>query len=60
MFQSLFDSFAGFHAFWLIWAAAGLCVLAICIVVASALVNESDEPFVHAARRSDDEPEIIV
>jgi hypothetical protein len=59
MFQSLSTALAGFHAFWLIWAAAGLGILAICILVSSALVDESDEPFVHSTQRAEDEPEVI-
>ncbi|SAK75977.1 hypothetical protein AWB81_03609 [Caballeronia arationis] len=60
MFHTLASSFVEFNAFWLIWAAAGVLFLAVCIVIASAITSEQEEPFERAAPRSDNKRKIIV
>jgi type IV secretory pathway component VirB8 len=60
MFHTLVSSLVEFNAFWLIWAAVGVLILAACIVIASAITSETTEPYFSAARRSDDERKMIV
>jgi hypothetical protein len=60
MFHSLVSSLAEFNAFWLIWAAVGVLFLAVCIVVASAIRSEAEEPFYSAAPRRADDRKLII
>jgi hypothetical protein len=60
MLQSFLHSLAESNALWLIWAALGVLVLALCIVVASVMLRESDEPLYVAARGESDKGKMIV
>jgi hypothetical protein len=60
MLHSFIDSLVESHALWLIWAAAGVLFLALCVVIASAIRSESEEPFYSAAPRRNDDNEMIV
>ncbi|MDR5742772.1 hypothetical protein QCE73_06330 [Caballeronia sp. LZ029] len=60
MLQSFFHSLVESNALWLIWAAVGVLILALCIVFASVLLSDSDEPLYRAAPRRDDDAKITI
>jgi hypothetical protein len=59
MIDSFVSSQPEFNAFWLIWAAVGVVILAVCIAIASSLYSESDEPFYSASNRADDDRDML-
>ncbi|MDR5811634.1 hypothetical protein [Caballeronia sp. LZ019] len=62
MLHSFLHSLVESNALWLIWAAVGVLILGFCIVFASAVLGDSDEPLYRAAsatRRDDDGPMIV-
>ncbi|SAK63291.1 hypothetical protein AWB77_02258 [Caballeronia fortuita] len=60
MFQSFVHSLVESNALWLIWAAVGVLILALCIVFASVVLSDSDEPLYRAASRRDDDGKMTV
>ncbi|MFM0521427.1 MULTISPECIES: hypothetical protein [Caballeronia] len=60
MLQSFLHSLVESNALWLIWAAVGVLILALCIVFASVLLTDSDEPLYRAAPRRDDDAKITI
>lgn len=60
MFQSFLHSLVESNALWLIWAAVGVLILALCIVFSSVMLGDSEEPLYQAASRRDDEGEMTV
>lgn len=60
MLQSFLHSLVESNALWLIWAAVGVLILALCIVFASVLLSDSDEPLYRAAPRRDDDTKITI
>lgn len=60
MFHSFLHSLVESNALWLIWAAAGVLILALCVVFASVVLGDSDEPLYRAASREDDDRKMIV
>ncbi|WP_250464737.1 hypothetical protein [Caballeronia sp. GAFFF2] len=60
MFLSFFHSLIESNALWLIWAAVGVVFLGLCIVFASVLLGETDEPLYRAAPRDSDSGKMIV
>lgn len=60
MFHTLMSSLVEFSAFWLIWSAVGLLFLAVCIVVASAITSDPEEPLHGATQAADEERKMIV
>jgi hypothetical protein len=60
MFQSFLHSLVESNALWLIWAAAGVMFLALCIVLASVMLRETDEPLYAATPRQDDNGKMTV
>jgi signal peptidase I len=55
MLLSFLHSLIESNALWLIWAAVGVLILALCIVFASVVLSDSDEPLYKAASRRDDD-----
>ena len=60
MFQSFLHSLIESNALWLIWAAVGVLILALCIVFASVVLADSEEPLYRAASRRNDDGKMIV
>jgi len=62
MLQSFLHSLAESNALWLIWAAVGVLILGFCILFASVVLGDSDEPLYNAASatRRDDDGSMIV
>ncbi|KND61891.1 hypothetical protein BVER_05957c [Candidatus Burkholderia verschuerenii] len=60
MFHSFLHTLVESNALWLIWAALGLMVLALCIVFASVVLRESDDPLYGATQQQDDDSKLIV
>jgi hypothetical protein len=60
MLQTFLHSLVESNALWLLWAAAGVMFLALCIVLASVMLRETDEPLYTATPRSNDDGEITV
>jgi hypothetical protein len=60
MFYSFLHSLAESNALWLIWAACGVMVLALSMVLASVMLRESDEPLYVPARAEDEKGKMIV
>jgi hypothetical protein len=60
MLQSFLHSLVESNALWLIWAAAGVLFLALCIVLASVMLRESDEPLYTASPRQNDDGKVTV
>ncbi|KIG10482.1 MULTISPECIES: hypothetical protein [Caballeronia] len=62
MLQSFLHSLVESNALWLIWAAVGVLILGFCILFASVVLGDSDEPLYHAgpASRRDDDGSMIV
>ncbi|SAK67609.1 hypothetical protein AWB79_03446 [Caballeronia hypogeia] len=60
MLQSFLHSLVESNALWLIWAAVGVLILALCIVFASVVMRDSEEPLYRAASRRDDDGKMIV
>jgi signal peptidase I len=60
MLHSFLHSLIESNALWLIWAAVGVLILGFCIVFASVVLGDSDEPLYRAASRRDDDGEMIV
>jgi hypothetical protein len=59
MIHSFLHTLVESNALWLIWAALGLMVLALCIVFASVVLRESDDLPYGAASRPDDDKLIV-
>lgn len=55
MFHSFLHSLVESNALWLIWAAVGVLILAVCIVFASVVLRDSDEPLYESVARPDDD-----
>ena len=60
MLQSFLHSLIESNALWLIWAAVGVLILALCIVFASVVLGDADEPLYRAASRRDNDSKMIV
>jgi HAMP domain-containing protein len=60
MLQSFLHSLIESNALWLIWAAVGVLILGFCILFASVLLGESEEPLYRAASRRDDDSKMTV
>jgi hypothetical protein len=60
MLQSFLHSLAESNALWLIWAAFGVLFMALCIVLASVMLRESDEPLYSPSPAKDDDGKMIV
>jgi signal peptidase I len=52
MLQSFLHSLVESNALWLIWAAVGVAILGFCIVFASVVLGDSEEPLYRAASAS--------
>jgi hypothetical protein len=55
MFHSFLHSLVESNALWLIWAAVGVLILALCIVFSSVVLRDSDEPLYEAVSRPDND-----
>ncbi len=60
MLQSFLHSIVESNALWLIWAALGVLVLSLCIVFASVMMHESDEPLGRVTHEPADDGKMIV
>jgi hypothetical protein len=60
MLHSFLHSLVESNTLWLIWAALGVLVLALCIVFASVMQGDADEPFYSARQPRDDDGKMIV
>ena len=60
MLHSFLHSLIESNALWLIWAAVGVLILALCIVFASVVLGDSDEPLYRAASRRNDDSKMTV
>ncbi|SAK62273.1 hypothetical protein AWB78_02059 [Caballeronia calidae] len=60
MLQSFLHSLVESNALWLIWAAVGVLILALCIVFASVVLGDSEEPLYRAASRRRDDSKMTI
>ncbi|MFM0320955.1 hypothetical protein [Caballeronia glebae] len=60
MLQSFLHSLVESNALWLIWAAVGVLILALCIVFSSVVLRDSDEPLYRAASRRNDDGKMTI
>lgn len=60
MLHSFLHSLVESNALWLFWAAIGVAFLGFCIVFASAVLGDADEPLYRAAPHEDDDGKMIV
>ncbi|SAK56136.1 hypothetical protein [Caballeronia ptereochthonis] len=60
MFHSFLHSLIESNALWLIWAAVGVLILALCIVFASVMLGDSEEPLYSGPSRRNDDGKMIV
>ncbi|SAL62729.1 hypothetical protein AWB71_03581 [Caballeronia peredens] len=60
MFQSFVHSLIESNALWLIWAALGVLILAVCIVFSSVVLGDSEEPLYSGPSRRDDDSKMTV